>query len=110
MLLNNVDVEPRLFARFQKRVFSARICEGESVAPTRPTNGMEGLREASCLTPSRGRRRDPGAAFWKRNLGGVKSLQPRSVGIRAHGGRLPRRIGGVADDGGYRLDATDGRR
>src|SRR5207247_9549493 len=106
MLLNDVDVEPRLFARFQKRVFSARICEGESVAPTRPTDGMEGLREASCLTQSRGRSRDPGASFWKKNLGRVKIMHLGSGGIRARVGRADRRIGDVADECGSRQDAT----
>src|SRR2546421_10840319 len=54
MLLNNVDVEPRLFARFQRRVFSARIREGEYVAPKRPTNAMEGLGEGRVSDRNRG--------------------------------------------------------
>src|SRR5437016_481682 len=54
MLLNNIDVEPRLFARFQKRVFSARICVGESVGPKRPTNAMEGLEGGPVSDTNRG--------------------------------------------------------
>src|SRR5256885_15445449 len=97
MLLNNVDVEPRLFARFQRRVFSVRICEGGSVAPKRPTNAMEGLERGRVSDTNRGLVAGPPKLRFAREIA-AESNSAIDVGRN----QRPSRSTGSSDRGGGR--------
>src|SRR6266550_6645358 len=110
MLLNNIDVEPRLFARFHRRVFSARICKGESVAPKRPTNAMEGLERGRVSDTNRGFVAEPPQPRLNAKTRRSQILRLASGGIRARAGRPARRIEGVGDECGPKRAAGARRR
>src|SRR5438445_10908967 len=111
MLLNNIDVEPRLFARLLRGVFSARICGGEFVAPKRPTNAMEGPEGGCVSDTNRGFVAEAPELRFEREIS-ARSQIPRlmSGGIRAQAGRPARRIEDVEDECGPKRVAAARRR